>query len=167
MEKGRGGKWEFLVTNNTRQRVINSRIKGLSLMGVKQGRWHSRVLILQVQALRSIASTHAKKMDMTVHTGNLSSGEAERGGSHGLPSPATLSYLDSPQPVKYSVSQTRWIMLEDQNLTLSSSLQLYVSTSTCTLMHTYWTCTCTHRANVKVDLHHHQCYQKPAEEHAW
>lgn len=55
-------------------------------MGVKQGRWHSRVLTLQAQALCSIASTHAKKTDMTVYTGNLSSGEAERGGSQGLPS---------------------------------------------------------------------------------
>lgn len=106
-------------------------------MGMKQGRWYSRVLTLQAQALRSVTRTHAKKMDMTVYTGNLSSGETERGGSQGLPQPATQPYLDSPQPVKYSVSQTRWIMLEDQNSTLSSSLQLYVSTGTCTLMHTY------------------------------
>lgn len=37
MEKGGGGEWEFIAPNSPRQRVINSRIEGLYLMGGKQG----------------------------------------------------------------------------------------------------------------------------------
>lgn len=143
MEKGGGREWEFIAPNSSRQRVINSRIEGLSLMGGKQGGGIEECSPCKPKLCIQSPASMPKRWIWWCKL--VISAVGRQREVDPRDSPASYStLLGQPRPVKYSVSQTRWIMLEDQNSTLSSSLQLYVSTGTCALMYTYWTYKCTH-----------------------